>query len=73
MRKMSSSLEVSPKMDGSVVKHQRTINEIMGGPGLVTKEVNVEKQDQAMKTVDVTKPVASSGLGPQLVEAMKKE
>lgn len=59
-------------MNGAVPKHQRTIDEMMGAAGPVTKELGVGEEGQGMETVDVAKLVASLELSPQMVEEMRK-
>lgn len=55
-----------------MLKHQRTIDGMLGATSPATEEVEVEEQDQEVEGVYVTGPVPLSELGAQEVEAMKK-
>lgn len=70
--KQSHSSGSSPMMDCAVPKHQRALDEMMGGAGPVTKEVSVRKIDQFMELVGVTEPALSSELCPQVLEVIRK-
>lgn len=47
-------------MRAAVARRQRILDEMIGGAGMVTKEVDVKKEDQVMNLVNMTDPAASS-------------
>lgn len=59
-------------MDRAVLKRQLTIDEAMGRSRLVTRDVEVEKEEQIMEIVDVAERASSPELGSPVVEVMRK-
>lgn len=53
--------------EDAVPKRQRTTDEMYGAAGSVHKKMEVEKENQVMKDIEVTKPAASPKLSPQVV------
>lgn len=57
----------------AVTKHLRTIDEMIGGAGLVTKKVEVIEEDNMMEVIVVREPVALPETGTQVFMAITKE
>lgn len=50
-----------------MTKRQKTIGEVVGAPGLVTKEMKVSREEKGKEDVDLTQPVTWPELCPQVV------
>lgn len=56
----------------AVLKRQRTMDEVMGTAGSLTRSVEMSEEVRTMETVGTTEPATSPELGTPLVEGMMK-
>lgn len=59
-------------IEGAVPKRQPTMDEVMGGAGPGTNEVDFEREYQMMEMIVVREPAASPELDVQVGETMNK-
>lgn len=70
--KQYRSSSSSPTTKRAVSKRQRTIREMVGAAGQVTKAEDLKEEDRVMKAADMTEPAVLREFGPQVVGAIRK-
>lgn len=69
--KRSRSSGSCQTIEGSVLKCQRTMDEVTGAAGRATKEVGVKEKDHVMEVVEKKEPTSSLKPGAQVIGLTK--